>query len=164
MQCSSTAVWGKGSLLHRGQLRRALAPESSPVQHAAPAAPQRSRVSGRGTRPRRSCVPVLPATCTRAEDAGATVYRIYQNSKLCPARTAAERSVSPVSRHRIQRVAATSKIISPRSSRGSLPPPSPDASAKRLAHRPQTARARIRKAPSTACAASSRVLRRQHAR
>jgi hypothetical protein len=27
MQCSSTAVWGKGSLLHRGQLRRALAPE-----------------------------------------------------------------------------------------------------------------------------------------
>ena len=106
MQCSSTAVWGKGSLLHRGQLRRALAPESSPVQHAAPAAPQaqRSRVSGRGTRPRRSCVPVLPATCTRAEDAGATVYRIYQNSKLCPARTAAERSVSPVSRHIIQRV------------------------------------------------------------
>ena len=91
MQCSSTAVWGKGSLLQRGQLRRALAPE-----RALPSSNDASSASrGRGTR--RSCVP--PATCTRAEDAGATVYRIYQNSKLCPARTAAERSVSPVSRH-----------------------------------------------------------------
>ena len=155
MQCSSTAVWGKGSLLHRGQLRRALAPEGSPVQHEQRQPQPRD--------PRRSCVP--PATCTRAEDAGAAVYRIYQKSKLCPARTAAERSVSPVSRHRIRLYnVPRPDHFTPRSSRGSLPPPSPDASAKRLAHRPQTARARIRKAPSTACAASSRVLRRQHAR